>query len=55
MLGSRLYGEAWHLIGLAAALLTLWTEVEATRGALQLSELESPNSLETRAYALATE
>ena len=53
MLGSRLYGEAWHLIGLAAALL--WTEVEATRGALLLSELESADNLETRAYACVAE
>ena len=51
MLGSRLYGEAWHLIGSTAALLTLGTEVEATRGALLLSELESADSLETCAYA----
>jgi hypothetical protein len=55
MLGSRLYGEAWHLIGLAAALLTLLTEVEATRGALLPSNLESADSLETRAYACAAE
>ncbi len=55
MLGSRLYGEAWHLIGVAAALLNLWAEVEATRGALLLSEFESADSLETRAYACVAE
>ncbi len=55
MLGLRLYGEAWHLVDLAAAVLILWTEVEATRGALLLSELESADNLETLAHACFAE
>ncbi len=51
MLGSRLYGEAWQLIWVLAALLGLTAEAEARAGIVRPRKFERAESFVMRAGA----